>query len=157
MFLVNVVAFTLRPRSSGSKAGRGLGGPSLIVSMTTWKKASENNKRIVTRSWLDPTAAQGREDVSAQRHEYVITPTCEERRFLRPALVNDGTKSAKVTRRAGGRRRGGPRGAPACPLVSRDVEPLQQLTLVCSLTACPASSPKNVAHPPAWNRSSVII
>lgn len=132
-------------------------GPLLIVSMTTWKKESENNKRFVTRSWLAPAAAQGRVDVSAQRHEYVITPTCEERHFLLPLLVTDSTKSAEVTRRAEGHRRGGPHGAPVCPLVSRDVEPLQQLTLVCLLMACPASPLKNVAGPPAWNRSSVII
>lgn len=132
-------------------------GPSLIVSMTTWKKESENNKRFVTRSWLDPVAAQGRVDVSAQRHEYVITPTCKEHRFLLPPLMTDSTKSTEVTRRAEGHRRGGLCGSPVCPLVSRNVEPLQQLTLVCLLTACPASPLKNVAHPPAWNWSSVII
>lgn len=92
-------------------------GPSLIVSMTAWKKESENNKRFVTRRWLEPAAAaaaaEGRENVSAQRHENAITPPCQGRRSLRPAHVTDSTKSAEVTRKAGGRWRGGARSSSA--------------------------------------------
>lgn len=103
---------------------RGLAAPSLIVSMTAWKKESENNKRFVSRRWLEPTAAQGRENVSAQQHENPITAACQEHRSLQ--LVTD---TAEVTRRVGGHRGGGHR-APTHPLVSHDVEPLQQLMLV---------------------------
>lgn len=57
----------------------------LIVSMTTWKKESENNKRLVAKlGWLRPARDGESLCLEAWLREYLITPACDRCRFSQP-------------------------------------------------------------------------
>lgn len=58
----------------------------LIVSMTTWKKESENNKRLVAKlGWLTPAIDGESLCLEAWLREYLITPACDQCKFSQPS------------------------------------------------------------------------